>query len=200
MNPFTFQLCEFLSIIAKINQSIQENNLEKFEALLTSPEANIEDVSEATIRKYFQACQKSKNPLLNHGDLQEIIDDCNNNFGQIEAIKEVNEAIEKCDVPRLKSALSNPDLAIKIGGLTDDDAIHILCLMRDFKANLSLAENEDRQLWLDHITDIVNEAFEHKNEAIRAGTALAIGNYLSFLIILPENLTGLFTLNFGGKL
>ena len=165
-----------MSIIAKINKSIQENNLEKFCTLLTSPEANIEDVSEANLRKYLQAC-KSKNSLLNHGDLQEIIDDCNNNFGQIEAIKEVNEAIEKCDVPRLKSALKNPDLALKIEDLSDDDAIHILCLMRDFKANLSLAENEDCELWLDHIRDIVKEAFEHKNEAVRAGTALAIGKF-----------------------
>ena len=182
----TFQLCEFLSIIAKINKSIQENDLEKFGSLLTSPEANIEDVSEANIRKYLQACKKSQNPLLNHGDLQELIDDCNNNFGQIEAIKEVNEAIEKCDVPRLKSALNNPDLALlKIGDLTsDDDIIHILCLMRDFKANLSLAENEDRQLWLDHITDIVNEAFEHKNEAIRAGTALAIGKFTNYSVLI----------------
>ena len=175
-NVSFFQLCEFLSIIAEINRTIQDHDLEAFGSLLTSPGANIEDVTEANLRKYMQACKKmGSHKLFNHGDLQEIIDDCNNNFSQIEAIKEVNEAVEKCDVPRLKLALLNADLALNIEDLNDDDTIHILCLMRDYKANLSLAENEERELWLEHITDIVKDAVEHKKEAIRAGTALAIG-------------------------
>ena len=84
--------------------------------------------------------------------------------------------MEKCDVPRLKLALLDPDLALKVDSeLSDDDVIHILCLMRDYKSNLSLAENEERELWIEHIVDIVKDAMEHKKEAIRAGTALAIG-------------------------
>ena len=168
-----------MSIIAEINRAVQDNDLEAFASLLTSPGANIEDVKEANLGQYMKACKQKSLQLFNHGDLQEIIDDCNNNFTQIEAIREVNEAVEKCDVPRLKLALLNSDLALQVESLelSDDDTIHILCLMRDYKANLSLAENEERELWIEHIYDIVKDAIEHKNEAIRAGTALAIGNF-----------------------
>ena len=179
---FYFQLCQFLSIIAEINRAVQDNDLEAFASLLTSPGANIEDVKEANLGQYMKTCKQKSPQLFNHGDLQEIIDDCNNNFTQIEAIREVNEAVEKCDVPRLKLALLNSDLALQVESLelSDDDTIHILCLMRDYKANLSLAENEERELWIEHIYDIVKDAIEHKNEAIRAGTALAIGTFYFF--------------------
>ena len=67
--------------------------------------------------------------------------------------------MDKCDAPKLKKYLLDSNLGLCQGlqdellsKLHDDEeSIHFLCLMRDFRANLSLAENEDRQLWMDHI-------------------------------------------------
>ena len=75
----------------------------------------------------------------------------------------------------LEQDLKN-DVAQNLQEICDDDAVHLLCLMRDLKANISLAENEDHELWMNHIV----ESFEHficnGREAKRAGTALAIVN------------------------
>ena len=43
---------------------------------------------------------------MNQGDIQEIIDNVNNNhqsnYLQIEALQKINEAVEKCDAPKLR--------------------------------------------------------------------------------------------------
>ena len=98
----------------------------------------------------------------------------------------MQEAVEKCDVPKLRASLLHPDLLLaqdlkqdiaqNLQELCDDDAVHLLCLMRDLKANISLAENEDHELWMNHIVDSFEHFIEHSREAKRAGTALAIVN------------------------
>ena len=40
----------------------------------------------------------------------------------------------------------------------------------------SLAENEECELWMDHILELIKSGLEHRQEARRAGTALAIAN------------------------
>lgn len=175
------KLCEFLSIIAKINMAVKDGAKSDFVKWITFEKANIEDVYDSNIDEYMREMRR-ENGILNHGDVQEIIDKVNlsqqSNFAQIQAVHEVNEAIEKCDVPRLKQALmSIESVKNELTGMNEEeDYVHLMCLMRDFKANLSLAENEDRQLWMDHIGFLVKEALEHNEEARRAGTALAIVN------------------------
>ena len=61
---------------------------------------------------------------------------------QIEALQKINEAVEKCDAPKLRQSLLDPNLGLnndlkdELLDIGDDDAIHFLCLMRDFKANI----------------------------------------------------------------
>ena len=78
--------------------------------------------------------------------VREIIDNVNSNlqsnYLQIEALQAINKAVEKCDAPKLRQALLDPNLGLdnelknELHGIGDDDAIHFLCLMRDFKSNL----------------------------------------------------------------
>ena len=63
-----------------------------------------------------------------------------------------------------------------ISGISDDDTVHLLCLLADVKANRSLAEKEDAELWMDNIVEAVTSGVMHGREAKRAGTALAIVN------------------------
>ena len=136
-----------MSIIAEINLAIEQNNSDQVFRLSKSSEANIEDIHETNLKKYmieFQIERKKK--ILNHGDIQEIIDNVNSNlqsnYLQIEALQAINKAVEKCDAPKLRQALLDPNLGLdnelknELHGIGDDDAIHFLCLMRDFKSNL----------------------------------------------------------------
>jgi Ras GTPase-activating-like protein IQGAP1 len=167
--------------------------------------ANIEDIIEANSTKYLNAMRQmlsdkrrtttSGEEWLNHGCLQEAVDSVNNagvagyDYLRIEAVHKVNEAVDKCDAPRLRAALLNPDLRLlddlklkdvslinDLMSIGDDDAIHLLCLLRDLKANRSLAEAEECELWMDHIVESVATGLAHGREAKRAGTALAIVN------------------------
>ena len=146
--------------------------------------------------------------LLNHGDVQEIIDQVNNSIGnglslqKIEAVRKVNEAVENCDAPKLRIALLDSnlmlaqelkkDLVEDLLAISDDDAIHLLCLMRDLKANLSLAENEDHELWMNHIIDATDLGLSHGREAKRAGTALAIVNMAIWYVVLFSDLISIY--------
>ena len=136
-----------MSIISEINLAIDENKPTKVYRLAISSEANIEDIHETNIKKYMaELILKRQRKLLNHGDIQEIIDNVNSNlqsnYLQIEALQAINQAVEKCDAPKLRQALLDPNLGLdnelknELHGIGDDDAIHFLCLMRDFKSNL----------------------------------------------------------------
>ena len=196
------KLCEFLSLIAKLNDSVERFDRMQFLNIATNSNANLEDVIDANVERYLDAMQRSLlekkkgafKQLLNHGDIQEIIDQVNNTIGnglslqKIEAVRKVNEAVEKCDAPKLKAALLDSDLMLAeeldkereldqdLLAIGDDDAVHLLCLLRDLKANLSVAENEDHELWMNHIVETVEIGLSHGREAKRAGTALAIVN------------------------
>ena len=67
---------------------------------------------------------------------------CADLFEHAIALQNINEAVEKCDAPKLRQALLDPNLGLnsdirdELLGIGDDDAIHFLCLMRDFKSNL----------------------------------------------------------------
>ena len=146
------KLCEFLSKIAQINVAIRENSIETFANLVI--EANIEDFYPSNVEKYLKKMSKI-GKILSHADLQEIIDCVNaeneQNWTKIQAVQKVNEAVENCDVPKLKLSLEHPDLGLDLKDLSEDFTVHLLCLLREFKSNMSLAQNEDRQLWIDHI-------------------------------------------------
>ena len=210
------KLCEFLSIIARINISIERYDKLQFWELSTATGANIEDVIEANLEKYLDSMQSfllekkhgAFKQLLNHGDVQEIIDQVNNSIGnglslqKIEAVRKVNEAVENCDAPKLRIALLDSnlmlaqelkkDLVEDLLAISDDDAIHLLCLMRDLKANLSLAENEDHELWMNHIIDATDLGLSHGREAKRAGTALAIVNMAIWYVVLFSDLISIY--------
>ena len=99
------KLVEFLSIIARINITIENNDKSDFFSLVSAAGANIEDVIESNVGKYldslkrFLISKQNNGPyqqLLNHGDVQEIVDQVNNSIGnglnlqKIEAIRKVN--------------------------------------------------------------------------------------------------------------
>ena len=94
-----------MSIIAQINITIENNDKSEFFSLVTTAGANIEDVIESNVGKYLDSLyrlltsKQNNGPyqqLLNHGDVQEIVDQVNNsignglNFQKIEAIRRVN--------------------------------------------------------------------------------------------------------------
>ena len=94
-----------MSIIARINITIENNDKSEFYSLVTTAGANIEDVIESNVGKYLDSLKRlliskqNNGPyqqLLNHGDVQEIVDQVNNsignglNFQKIEAIRRVN--------------------------------------------------------------------------------------------------------------
>ena len=94
-----------MSIIARINITIENNDKSEFFSLVSTVGANIEDVMENNVGKYldslkrFLMSKQNNGPyqqLLNHGDVQEIVDQVNNsignglNFQKIEAIRRVN--------------------------------------------------------------------------------------------------------------
>ena len=100
------QVCEFLSIIAEINLAIEENNSNQVYTLATSSDF-LEDLHENNMKKYMAEMQiERQRKILNHGDIQEIIDNVNSNhqsnYLQIEALQNINEAVEKCDAPKLR--------------------------------------------------------------------------------------------------
>lgn len=200
-----------MSIIARINRAVELQNAQDFLDLASNPGASIEDVIKENIPNYLRTMKSIQaEKLLNHGDIQEVIDTVNNNdFKKIEAVRKVNEAVEKCDAPRLRIALLDPELNLgqELGKISeslvndlmsigDDEAIHLLCMLRDLKANLSMAESEDQELWMNHIVEVVTSGLGHGREAQRAGTALAIVNmavmqgdsYHTFQTLLHEDL------------
>ena len=94
-----------MSIIARINITIENNDKSEFFSLVSTVGANIEDVMENNVGKYldslkrFLMSKQNNGPyqqLLNHGDIQEIVDQVNHsignrlNFQKIEAIRKVN--------------------------------------------------------------------------------------------------------------
>ena len=69
-----------MSIISEINLAIDENKPTKVYRLAISSEANIEDIHETNIKKYMaELILERQRKLLNHGDIQEIIDNVNAN-------------------------------------------------------------------------------------------------------------------------
>ncbi len=138
------KLCEFLSKIAEINMTVQQNDISNFVALCTCPDTNLEDFYMEHAERYMS--EMSVSQIFNHGEIQEIIDKVNSNnatnYSQIEAIHKVNEAVNHCDVPKLRKVLFDPNLGLRVVGQIDSNAdddtfVHIMCLMRDHKGMLN---------------------------------------------------------------
>ncbi len=136
------KVCEFLAPIAKINKAAEARNCSEFWQLSTARGVNLEDLEYNLREKYVEAIcaalsvklrDRNACPLLNHAEIQDTIDLVNDemktaksrDYKRIEAIREVNDAVERNDAPRLRSALFNPDLRL-LDELRDPEVVNEL--------------------------------------------------------------------------
>jgi len=204
------KVTKFLLNVAKVNQAVAERcDHDTVLGLLTG--ASLLDVNPDLKAEYFEgvrvALSRKKRdpfcPLLNHADLQDVIDEVNNenansqSLETIEAIKLVNEAVRSGNAAQLHLALSNPnlDLRAKLINNEDNDVItdsndvirevdapHHLRLLRDIQRNRSHLQRQGQnpadgcEVWMEDIVEAVEAGRRHVLELKSASFALAVLN------------------------
>ena len=191
------KVCDFLYTVAQINQAVQYKDYNAIVSLCLRDGTNLEDVNPQFKTKYGEALTAAFSrkqgdfcKLLNHADIQDVIDAVNAevvnvaSLETIEAIKLVNEAVKSLDAPQLFLALSNPNLDLESklekdeeGSLIKEvDALHYLHLLRDIQRNRSHLEGEESELWMEDIVDAIETGRRHVLELKTASFALAVLN------------------------
>ena len=148
------KVCQFLNPVAQVNQAVEIGD--PLALIYHCQKASVEDVSVDLKDKYLAAMREAvaakkgqRDQLLNHSDIQEVVDVVNaeiangTNMELIEAIHAVNRAVNSLDPSDLFRALQNPVLGLEARlesqeeAMKEIDAVHYLQLLRDIQRNRS---------------------------------------------------------------
>ena len=146
------KVCQFLNPVAQVNQAVEIGD--PLALIYHCQKASVEDVSVDLKDKYLSAMREAvaakkgqRDHLLNHSDVQEVVDVVNaevangTNMELIEAIHAVNRAVNSLDPSELFRALQNPVLGLEARlesqeeAMKEIDAVHYLQLLRDIQRN-----------------------------------------------------------------
>ncbi|XP_072249511.1 ras GTPase-activating-like protein IQGAP3 [Leuresthes tenuis] len=178
-----FVAVEMLSAVALINQALEVGHLQQFSSSLVSPSAGLSDVDPVMLDRYFELLAGVKRQrgrdMLTWNQLQEGIHSVNeaaqDEHQQLLAVSLINQAVRSGDLQQLTSALMLPS-----GGLEEVSPANtcryltLLTKAREHKAQVS--RDPGAELWLADIQEVVKQANQQSQKALKLCLALAAVN------------------------
>ncbi|XP_061172402.1 ras GTPase-activating-like protein IQGAP1 isoform X1 [Saccostrea echinata] len=157
-----------LSSVAKINEAIDIGNAEGTYEALRNPETCISNLDETNADRYQILLQESKRAksdspcdLLTHFEICSCIDQVNQQVTEehqrIEALRHINQIIEKGDPKITLEALQSPEAKLQDVMEAQDYRYHVL-LVREKNKKSEESHDEEMELWLEEIQAAVDNA------------------------------------------
>ncbi|XP_070211492.1 ras GTPase-activating-like protein IQGAP1 isoform X2 [Littorina saxatilis] len=177
-----------LNAVAAINQAVDAGDPQTTHTSLCDPQAHLPEVEEHNADSYQSALSEhkatkaetqSENPLLTHADIVDCIGTVHQKVQEeqerIEAIKSINEAIEKGDENDTLAALQLR--TAKLSNIDPLQALHYQVLLakeKDKKAENT--KDEAAVLWLEEIQSTVDHANSNAEEGVKMSKGIQAAN------------------------
>ncbi|TNN02041.1 hypothetical protein fugu_009528 [Takifugu bimaculatus] len=167
-----FVAVEMLSEVALINQALEVGQLHQFGSLLTSPSAGLSDVDPTLFH--------STHVQIKSGTLQQALfhtctKSVNAGMGELLAVAEINEAVDRGDSRKLLASLLLPSCGIdEVSAANACRYLTLLTRYRQRKAQVS--RDGAAELWLADIQEAVKEANQESQNTLKMCLAVAAVN------------------------
>ncbi|XP_076443787.1 ras GTPase-activating-like protein IQGAP1 isoform X2 [Babylonia areolata] len=177
-----------LNAVAAINQAVDAGDPHMTFNTMSDPQAHLPEVEEDIADAYQSALSECKagkvqsqadNPLLTHADIVGCIGAVHHKVQEeqerIEAIKSINEAIDKGDAEETLGALQMP--TAKLSNIDSLQALHYQVLLAKEKDRKAENTQDDAAvLWLEEIQSTVDHANSNAEEGLKMSRGIQAVN------------------------